>query len=152
MDTQKKLHDAIEELKALTLVRDQDFSIPVTYFFDHLVDTGLLQKYNKPLKEDQKPFYEALFQPLLQRYQAKINIKFLLLQDIPGENFVHGFAVLSNAKSINLYFFPDINMGIATIVKTGDQVDYFRVSAFTSEGKTGAAVSMVPTEANKNVY
>ena len=144
--------DWYEELKALTLIRDQDFSIPVTYFFDHLVDTGLLQKYNKPLKEDQKPFYEALFQPLLQRYQAKIKIQFLLLLNIPGENFVHGFAVLSNAKSINLYFFPDINMGIATIVKTGNQVDYFRVSAFTGEGKATTPVSMVPPGANKNVH
>jgi hypothetical protein len=132
METTSK--STIEELKKLTVKKDQDLAIPADYFFTLMEDPTFLNR-SMTLREDED-FYKLLLTPVHQYYGKTVKIITIMLVKIKRDQFVHGSFLLSNQSMGAFYFFEDIQMGMAIVNKAG-MSHFFRITAF----KGGAEAS-----------
>ena len=129
----KNKAEIIKGLKELTVAEKGSFADAMNYFFDHIADNRSLCDDGEPLQENTK-FYVELLKPVAQYFgiDRESYISIMLLTKMNGAEFVHGSVCLSNGTNVVLYFFEDINVGIAAAITfNSPQCDYFRLSLKT---------------------
>lgn len=124
------IRDKIEELKRLAMVPNQDFAVPGEYFLTHIAENSAAWESSKPLRKRQD-FYKQLLIPVIRdRYGITIQVELLNLMQIKKCRFVHGVVTLSNGVFLIVYFFEDIQSGMA-IVHLSNRTDFFRLTVLT---------------------
>ncbi len=143
-----KEREVIEELKKLTTKKDQDFMVPANYFLDHIAEDPEIMDKSIPLK-GQDEFYSAILTPILQFYGKTTKIEKMFLVQIEKCQFIHGIALLSNPKMLSLYYFSDIQTGLAIVPSLTGVSNLFRLTAFFGDNKTGLKQPIIPSEFTK---
>ena len=119
--------EILKGLKELTVSEKGSFAEAMNYFFDHIAENPSMREDDEALKEDTE-FYKGLLKPVAQYFGKDVQVSFMLLMKMNGAEFVHGTTFLSNGTNVILYFFKDINVGIAAAPSfTSPQCEYFRL-------------------------
>jgi len=122
--------EILRTLKKLTTAEKADFSEAMNYFFDYIAENPPMFSDGELLKENTE-LYKTLLKPIAEYFGKEVEVSFLCLIKMNGADyFIHGTACLSNGAHVVLYFFRDINVGIAAAsFFTSKKSDYFRLSA-----------------------
>ena len=129
----KNLQLQIDNLKEMTKVRGQDFSKLATYFLDHIGENPEALKLSEP-HEDKIGIYEAMLNTLFPNKNDDVKVQKLMLQRVRGSSLIHGIALIKGSPPIMIYYFEDIQMGLAIVSSINSGVtDYFRLSSFVKE-------------------
>ena len=137
------INKIVADLKKLTIAREQNFSIPLNYFLTHIAENKAARQAGKSLTK-RHGFYKTLLKPIVaQRFNDDVTIGSLMLFQIQGCQFVHGFVMLPNAHLLVLYFFEDIQVGIAAITG-GRDTDLYRLTVWESDDPN-ASTNLAPS-------
>lgn len=130
-------HDKIEQLKRLTSEKEADFSVVMGHFFD-IVETPIVLERSTPLTQ-QNDFFRAVLTPVAQYCGHGLTVSSLRLMQLKKSHFIHGTAQLSNGMLIVLYFFDDIQTGMAISGGANGTSNFFRLTAFQPQDKNTPA-------------
>ncbi len=129
----KNLQPHIDKLKEMTKVKDQDFSELAAYFLDHIGENSEALELSEP-HEDKIGFYEAMLNALLSDKYDGAKVQTLMLLRVGDSSLVHGIVFTKGSPPIMIYYFEDIQMGLAIVTSIDRGVtDYFRLSSFLKE-------------------
>lgn len=130
---------ALEELKKLTTVQEQNFTVPGKYFLDHVAENPAAMQASTPLTKSQD-FYKQLLTPVIQaRYGNNVEVRGLLLMQLKKYRFVHGACQLSNNRFCTLYFFDDVQTGMLMIADSG-HTDFIRLNFWQSQNLSAETI------------
>lgn len=131
----------IDELKLLT-AKSKELSLPMNFFMDHIAEDPDFRKNNDIFQENQD-FYQAMIHSILPRYcSTETTVKSMYLVKHRESTLVHGSALLSNKTMMSIYFFEDINTGIAFVPNFSGDSSIYRLTAFISDKKLDSAFTM----------
>lgn len=138
----------ITHLKHL-IVTENDFAVTANYFMD-LVEKDEVHEQGKLFEKGQETYRQLMTEVIQERYGREVKLMDLMLQHIENCHFIHGICNLSNGKMLAMFFFTDIQMGMAMVssfdIKT---TDFFRLSFFISEGVPLPEKAIVPMQFSK---
>jgi hypothetical protein len=151
MISPEKRHQIMTEFKHMTLQNKQEFSVIMRYFFDHLVDTGLLEQYKQPIDKSREGFFTVMVNPILKYFKGPVKVIGLALDGLEGEAFTHGVVALSNHQMLSLFFFDDVNTGLVSFSNDKGGMEFFRITAFQGTRPEGAGpMNLVPGSRSVN--
>src|SRR3990167_2778682 len=145
-----RLDNALNQLKRLTVAEKTDFSTPGNYFLD-LSEKPTLLNLSKPLIQTLN-HYRPLLNPIVTYYGQHVGLSFLKLARIKKHHFVHGSGVMTNGIIVVLYFFEDIQTGLAMVPSGYQRVDFFRLTAFTDIKDVSLKKAIIPPPSNTHYH
>lgn len=132
------MNKKIETLKKLTLEKNANFSQCLHYFLDLMDDDRFMSAGALFTGDD--TLYKALLEPAINHSGENAKLDTLLLISMKQHQLIHGSGKLSNHKMIMFYYFEDIQCGMASVAKLGDdKTHFFRITLL----QTGSAFSPI---------
>lgn len=122
----------LDKLKAM-LPTETDFNVTFTYFFDHLAEKASFMQLGKKAKN---PMIRQIMTAVGKRlFGEDTAVTGLMLTLIRPARFYHG-TCLVGGRMAAIFFFEDIDMGMAGIHAHGHRMEYIRFSStIIGEGK-----------------
>jgi len=140
--------DKLETLKKM-LASEGDFKTTFTYFFDHL---GEDQYFIESSKKVKNPFLKNILKVLgEQLFNDDGMVTHLKLLKLPKTRFYHGSCFI-HGRMASLFFFEDIEMGMATVHLSGTTSDEVRFVRFTGALIEGDRAVIKPNGAKKTFH
>lgn len=80
-------------------------------------------------------------------YGDKVTVVSQLLVGTKNNSFIHGSAILSNQKLVVLYYFDDIQTGLAMVTSMNGMgnTDFFRLTAYFVKDKPPSNLNIMTT-------
>jgi len=117
----------VNELKKLTLDKRATFSDGLSYYLSLVKNPQFLADGERLSHVPE--FFEALLQPVATFFKSRINVNSFFLVHVKKYHLIHGTLKLSNHLLVTLYYFEDVQSGIAGTGRLGeDENHFFRIT------------------------
>lgn len=131
--------EQLDFLRRKTLT-DKEFNETYRYFFDTLGDNQKFIDISKPIKRPKlKKILHQVGKEVIKGTGGPCHITKFMLLKVPYYPFVHGSFFLDQCVS-SLFFFEDINTGMAAILLPSMETHFTRISYTTEREAQSATV------------
>lgn len=121
----------LERLRWLSTEKNISTITAMAYFFENVAASATLLQHEKFIGV-LNPFY-SLALPVAQYYGEQVAITSMLIFCLKTHHFLYGVAEFSNQLFAMLYFFEDVNVGVASVSPIAAPMEFFRLDCLENK-------------------